>query len=607
MTPPSGAQSLRSDGGKKVEAMARKYGRRESITLTRLASFENFFAPETKEEFEGELSDPAELKPPTPGWKLTPLSEDVLTPVAEPTPVANTATFPIISPLSGTKLSAVRSEDGKVHVYYQSSDSSIHELLFEPGKAWKVIQTFGPNQAKLGSPLTAISGGWSEVRLFYVKIKDTLAGMYCDDHTQWMSVDIPEYELSPTAMLTAVAWNYASPLFEIRIYTTDDRDGLYGFSFSRGSNRWTPAPHCLNNVPVKSLSPEKGSGIPLSAVTAVITDAEWRTKVYFHPRRHVAEWDVCDTSVSYSGAPMAGDGAAARRQIEEETRVRIKEDEARKELERQRREEAERQRVEEERRRREEEEKRRREEEEKQRRELEEKQRREEEEKQRREQEEKKRREEEEKRRREEEAKKALPNAVRLRNPIPIMGALSGASDQIDDVFKPLDLPFAVNLYGHASKRIYVSDNGILSLDADTNARRNTVQWKPLPFRDNIPPYSMFPFWADLMISKGKAHGIYYEIAGDAPNRSLTVEWYVTRYGQESQYFHFDLSIQEWRLGVVTFRYYDVNDEGSQCTVGVQGPNAHLMFSHNERKVRPGLRVEFDTSKNTMTASQFQL
>lgn len=198
-------------------------------------------------------------------------------------------------------------------------------------------------------------------------------------------------------MLTAVAWNYATPFFEIRIYTTDDKDGLYGLSFSRSSGRWSPAPHCLNNVPVKSLSPDRGSGTPLSAVTAVITDAEWRTKVYFHPRRHVAEWDVCDASISYSGAPTTGGIVASKRQIEEETRIKIKEEEeARQKLERERREEAERQQ---------------REAEERQRLEAEAKLQAEEEAR-RLAEEERQRREQEARRRSEEEAKKALPNDV---------------------------------------------------------------------------------------------------------------------------------------------------------------------------------------------------
>ncbi|KAI1125335.1 hypothetical protein F5Y10DRAFT_284396 [Nemania abortiva] len=541
------------------------------------------FSPEAKDEFEVVLPDPTKMIPPTPGWKLTPLVDDVPTLEADPHPISNIPAFPVIKPLLNTKLSAVRSEDGRVYVFYQNDDGSVHDLLLEPGKGWSGgFEVLAPNKAKVGSPLTVISGGWSEIRLFYVTAGDILAGVYGDDHTTWMPIEIPAFELPPTAMLAAVAWNYASPFFELRIYTTDDKDGLYGFYFSRKSG-WTSVPQCLNNVPVKSLSPYRGSGTPLSAVTAVITDAEWRTKVYFHPRRHVVEWDVCDTSVSYSGAPMAGEDAADRRRIEEETRIKIKEEKEHQELERKRREE-----------------------EERLRREEEERLRREAEEKRRREEEERLRQEEEEKRRREEEAKKALPNTVTLRNPIAIMGALSGAPEKIDDVFKELDLSFAVTLYGHSSAKIWVSDNGMLCLDKGTDAYTNRTG-KSLPSRENIPPYSMFPFWTDLMISQGKPHGIYYEVVGEAPNRSLTVEWYVTRYGQEDQYFHFNLLLEEARPGVVTYKYYDAVDKGAQCTIGVQGPNAYKMFSYNEPKVQPGLQIVFDTSNNKMTTSRFQV
>lgn len=110
-----------------------------------------------------------------------------------------------------------------------------------------------------------------------------------------------------------------------------------------------------------------------------------------------------------------------------------------------------------------------------------------------------------------------------------------------------------------------------MCLDKSTDARNNR-NGKKLPSRNGIPPYSIFPFWTDLKICKGKPHGIYYEVVGEAPNRSLTVEWYVTRYNQESQYFHFNLLVEEAHPNVVTFKYYDAVDKGAKCTIGVQGP-----------------------------------
>jgi hypothetical protein len=45
-------------------------------------------------------------------------------------------------------------------------------------------------------------------------------------------VEIPAYKLLPSAMLSAVAWNYASAYFEMRIFTTDDKNDLYEYRTS---------------------------------------------------------------------------------------------------------------------------------------------------------------------------------------------------------------------------------------------------------------------------------------------------------------------------------------------------------------------------------------
>ncbi|KAK4239306.1 hypothetical protein C8A03DRAFT_32645 [Achaetomium macrosporum] len=542
------------------------------------------FTPEVKDEFEHELPDPLQLVPPTPGWKLTPLSDAGS--AADSGSSTAATTFPAVSPLRGSKLAAVRSEDGKVHVFYQARDHSLREMLFAPGAGWAAVEgedrqvVAGSDSAKPGTSLTAVSGGWAEVRLFYVTPADKLAGVYADDHTRWTAIDIPAYTLPPTAMLAAVAWNYASPFFEMHIYTTDDKDDLYDLAFSRDSGGWAPAPRSVKKVPSASLSPARGSGAPLSAVTAIIVDDEWQTKVYFHPRRQIAVWDVCSADISCNGIPKTSEAAAERRRIEEETRVKIKEEEERKESLRRKAEE---------RARREEEERLRREEEERN-------------ERLQQEAEEKARREEEERAR---QAKPVLPNSVTLRHPKAIMGALEGAPTNVDDEFRALDLPFAVTLYGYASTKLWVTDNGMLCLDQSTHARNNRTG-KPLPSRENIPPYTMFPFWTDLMIVQGRPHGIYYEIVGEAPSRSITVEWYVTRYGNESQYFHFNLLLEEARPNVVTFKYYDAVDKGAECTIGVQGPTKHLMFSHNQPKVYKGLKLVFNTADNTVAETRFQ-
>jgi hypothetical protein len=190
---------------------------------------------------------------------------------------------------------------------------------------------------------------------------------------------------------------------------------------------------------------------------------------------------------------------------------------------------------------------------------------------------------------------------------IAIAGGFELTHETTDDKFFQLpDLPFDVALYDHSSKKVFVTDNGMICLDQGTDeqaqARR---EGQLLPSRDGIPPYSLFPFWTDLVILKGKPHGIFYKIVGETGARSLTVEWYITRYKQETQYFHFSVLLQEARPNVVTFKYYDAVDKGAKCTIGVQGPRDFMMFSHNKEKVFPGLQIVFDTGANTMKESKF--
>lgn len=174
-------------------------------------------------------------------------------------------------------------------------------------------------------------------------------------------------------MLSAVAWNFASPDFEVRVYTTDNDDNLREIAFSRGRGGWVPdvddspryvgqqqppqsaiaPPPATSSTPPPSATPPPPP--PLSAVAAVLSERDWSTKVYFHPRPRVivAEWDVCGAKAPAHAGVVARSAptAAARRAVEEETRARIRADEERK----QREEEERKQREEEERKRREEE------------------------------------------------------------------------------------------------------------------------------------------------------------------------------------------------------------------------------------------------------------
>ncbi|KAK4104272.1 hypothetical protein N658DRAFT_420143 [Parathielavia hyrcaniae] len=289
------------------------------------------FKPEVHDTFDTALPAPSKLVPPHPGWSQTTLRHYGTYP-------ANDAdhSFVEVKPSAGSKIAAVRSEDGSLSVYYQTDDNAVCRLLTDTTGRWNgsVYNVLGSTQAKKGSPLTVVTGGWNEMRLFYVTPKETLAGTCLYDAGQWTpstpTVSMPAYKLLPSAMLSAVAWNYASAFFEIRIFSTDDKNDLYEYHFDRHNGGWAPAPVNINKAPTPALSPASGTRMPLSAVVAVIVDDEWKTKVFFHPRRTIAEWDVCSKSTAFNGIPKVSAGAAARRQIEEETRAKIKAEQGKK-------------------------------------------------------------------------------------------------------------------------------------------------------------------------------------------------------------------------------------------------------------------------------------
>jgi hypothetical protein len=168
-----------------------------------------------------------------------------------------------------------------------------------------------------------------------------------------------------------------------------------------------------------------------------------------------------------------------------------------------------------------------------------------------------------------------------LNDPIIVMGDLNSAPTDIDDVYVRVDnLPFAVTLYGHTTKTVQISDNGLISLDNGDSEQyytkplsRKYKDAKPLPYSaSDFPTYALFPLWVDLKICQGRKHGVFYQVSGDAPARVLTVEWLVTQFNAESDYYHFSTTLEEKRPGVATFKYNAIDGSGgSRCTVGVQG------------------------------------
>ena len=86
-----------------------------------------------------------------------------------------------------------------------------------------------------------------------------------------------------------------------------------------------------------------------------------------------------------------------------------------------------------------------------------------------------------------------------------------------------------------------------------------------------FPGVTAFAYWDDLYIYASTSQGIYYASQGNAPNRTLIFEFYMSHFGQSNQYYHYQILFFEARPNIVQYKYYDASDGGVTCTVGVQG------------------------------------
>lgn len=82
---------------------------------------------------------------------------------------------------------------------------------------------------------------------------------------------------------------------------------------------------------------------------------------------------------------------------------------------------------------------------------------------------------------------------------------------------------------------------------------------------------TIFAYWDDLFIYPSTSQGIYYTSEGNAPNRTLVFEFYMSHFNQPSQYYHYQILFFESRPNIVQYKYYDASDGGITCTIGVQG------------------------------------
>lgn len=136
---------------------------------------------------------------------------------------------------------------------------------------------------------------------------------------------------------------------------------------------------------------------------------------------------------------------------------------------------------------------------------------------------------------------------------------------------------------------------------------------------------AVFPYWDDLFIYSKTWQGIYFASQGNAPNRNLVFEYYTSRYGLPNQFDRFQVVFFESSPNLVQFIYFDVYNNGSTATVGVQsnletmpklslfhsvfvfegsatGPS--IQYSSNQaNSIQPNLILTFNTNLASYTNS----
>lgn len=205
--------------------------------------------------------------------------------------------------------------------------------------------------------------------------------------------------------------------------------------------------------------------------------------------------------------------------------------------------------------------------------------------------------------------------SVVLPSPTPITGVDSNglATAYADDLpTYAVTLPFAVQLYGTTTNVVHISVNGWLSLTSDVDYDEIPSQLPvDSPNEDfDLPDTCFLPFWNDLFIYKDTPQGLYYEIDGQAPNRTVSFEWYVDLYGNPRHYNHFLATYHEAVPNSIVYNYIQVDPAkpgdigfGSfYATVGAQGRTGGMFAQYTVNKnpaITPRMELTLDPVTNT--------
>jgi hypothetical protein len=150
-----------------------------------------------------------------------------------------------------------------------------------------------------------------------------------------------------------------------------------------------------------------------------------------------------------------------------------------------------------------------------------------------------------------------------------VAGSFTSASNNIDDAYYGVELPFPICIYDTCSSTINPSSNGIITLGGF-----GTSEWfnTRIPV-DYISGAALFVYWDDLYLYQSGRHYISYSICGPAGRRTVTFDWNVAHIGTgpTGLLYRFSATFYENNPKRINLRYFNTPDHGSSATVGMQG------------------------------------
>jgi hypothetical protein len=157
-----------------------------------------------------------------------------------------------------------------------------------------------------------------------------------------------------------------------------------------------------------------------------------------------------------------------------------------------------------------------------------------------------------------------------------ITGDTISSPTKYDDFNYTYTSPWAIGFNGKTSTGCVLSTNGIVGIDpvyanAFTNAALGFTT------QTGAAVSAAFPFWDDLLIAKSFPQGIFYQTEGASGNRSVTFEWYATKYNDTINYARFLVTFYEALPSWVTYEYV----MHCECPHGDPGPDLHQLPQHN--------------------------